>query len=83
MNLRRLSERLVGWCPGYEGASRFIPDKDVSDARAQYRWAEQCRMRLMNESEERNVSLSDEDKGFPLSKLVHIIFSRVVPGLVP
>ena len=31
MNLRKLSDRLVGWCPGYESASRFIPEKDVSD----------------------------------------------------
>jgi hypothetical protein len=47
------------------------------------RWVEQCRRRLMEESEERNVSLSDEDKGLPPSKLAHIIFSRVIPGLEP
>ena len=47
------------------------------------RWAEQCRKRLMEESEERNVSLSDEDKDLPPSKLAHIIFSRVIPGLEP
>jgi hypothetical protein len=34
MNLRKLSDRLVGWCPGYESASRFIPEKDVSDKAA-------------------------------------------------
>ena len=31
MNLRRMSDRLVRWCPGYESASRFIPDRDISD----------------------------------------------------
>gem|GEM_PF-2145721 len=31
MNLRRVSDRLIGWCPGYASASRFIPDRDVSD----------------------------------------------------
>jgi hypothetical protein len=31
MNIRKLSDRLMGWCPGYENASRLIPDKDVSD----------------------------------------------------
>ena len=34
MNLRRFSDRLIGWCPGYERASRFIPDRDVSDKAA-------------------------------------------------
>lgn len=47
------------------------------------RWVEQCRRRLLEEGEERNVPLSDEDKGLPPSKLAHIIFSRVIPGLEP
>jgi len=34
VNLRELSDRLIGWCPGYDNASRFIPDKDVSDKAA-------------------------------------------------
>ena len=31
MNPRKLVDRLMGWCPGYERASRFIPDRDISD----------------------------------------------------
>jgi len=45
------------------------------------RWVERCRSRLISEAEERNVSLSQEEGQLPPSKLAHIIFSQVVPGL--
>jgi len=44
-------------------------------------WVERCRSRLISEAEERNVSLSQEEGQLPPSKLAHIIFSQVVPGL--
>ena len=30
MNLRRITLRYVGWCPGIESAARFLPDRDMS-----------------------------------------------------
>ncbi len=45
------------------------------------RWVERCRSRLISEAEERNVSLSAEEKGLPPSELAHHIFSSIVPGL--
>lgn len=47
------------------------------------RWVEQCRRRLLDEAEERNVSLNDEERTLPPSRLAHTIFSRVIPGLEP
>ncbi|HUV55096.1 MAG TPA: hypothetical protein VMW03_07820 [Candidatus Krumholzibacteriaceae bacterium] len=29
MNLRKLTLRYMGWCPGYDSASRFVPDRDI------------------------------------------------------
>jgi len=31
MNLRVLTQKYMGWCPGVESAARFIPDRDVND----------------------------------------------------
>jgi len=44
-------------------------------------WVGRCRSRLISEAEERNVSLSQEEEKLSPSKLAHVIFSRVVPGL--
>jgi len=44
-------------------------------------WAERCHRRLLDEAEEREVQLSPEEKGQPPSRLAHIIFSGVIPGL--
>lgn len=44
-------------------------------------WVERCRSRLISEAEERNVSLSPEEKGLPPSELAHRIFSQIIPGL--
>ena len=30
MKLEKLTRIYFGWCPGYESASRFIPDRDVN-----------------------------------------------------
>jgi hypothetical protein len=45
------------------------------------RWVERCRSRLISEAEERGVNLSKEEGQLPPSKLAHIIFFQVVPGL--
>ena len=29
MNVRRFTLRYIGWCPGIETASRFVPDRDI------------------------------------------------------
>lgn len=42
------------------------------------KWVERCRLRLVSEAEERNVSLSTEEKRLPPSKLAHSIFSQVI-----
>ncbi len=47
------------------------------------KWVERCRKRLLDEADERDVALSDEEKGLPPSKLAQVIFSRVIPGLTP
>ena len=31
MNLRSLTLKYLGWCPGVESAARFIPERDVSN----------------------------------------------------
>ena len=33
MNPRTLADRYMGWCPGYESASRFVPDRDIPPIR--------------------------------------------------
>jgi len=29
MNLRRITLRYLGWCPGMEAAARFIPENEI------------------------------------------------------
>lgn len=50
---------------------------------ASCKWVERCRRRLLDEAEERNVQLSAEERELPPSRLAHLIFSRVIPGLTP
>ena len=33
MNLRKITLKYMGWCPGVRAAARFIPDKDISNKR--------------------------------------------------
>jgi len=33
MNLRKLTQMYMGWCPGVESAARFIPDRDIPPIR--------------------------------------------------
>ena len=51
------------------------PDCDVCQ------WEENCKQRLLDEADERDVQLSDEERTQPASKLAHIIFTKVIPGL--
>jgi hypothetical protein len=44
-------------------------------------WEENCRRRLMDEAEEREIDLSAEEMKLPPSRLAHTIFSKVIPGL--
>lgn len=50
---------------------------------ASCKWKERCRKRLLEEAEERDVTLSEEEIGLPPSHMAHLIFSRVIPGLTP
>jgi hypothetical protein len=34
MNLRKVTLRYLGWCPGIESAARFVPDREISGTRA-------------------------------------------------
>jgi len=34
MNLRKITVKYMGWCPGIEAAARFIPDREIYSARA-------------------------------------------------
>jgi hypothetical protein len=45
------------------------------------RWMERCRSRLISEAEERNVSLSPEERRLPPSKMAQRIFSSILPEL--
>ena len=36
MNLRRITLKYMGWCPGIEAAARFIPDKEIPDGRVKW-----------------------------------------------
>lgn len=47
------------------------------------KWVERCRGRLLDEAEERDVRLSAKERGLPPSRLAHLIFSKVIPGLTP
>jgi len=29
VDLRTFTLRIMGWCPGYDSASRFVPDRDI------------------------------------------------------
>jgi hypothetical protein len=46
-------------------------------------WTKRCRRRLLDEAEERDVQLIPEERELPPSRLAHVIFSRVIPGLTP
>ena len=46
-------------------------------------WTEKCLEKLGKEASERNISLSKEDLNKPPSRLAHLIFSKVIPGLPP
>jgi len=45
------------------------------------KWVERCRSRLISEAEERDVSLSADEKRLPPSELAQRIFSSIIPGL--
>jgi hypothetical protein len=44
-------------------------------------WAPRCRNRLIEEANERNITLTSEEKALPPSKLAHTIFSKVIPEI--
>lgn len=44
---------------------------------------QRCRKRLLEEADERGVLIPDNQRSLPPSKLAHIIFSEVIPGLQP
>jgi transcriptional regulator with XRE-family HTH domain len=46
-------------------------------------WKDRCKLRLLDEAEERDVRLSSEEKELPPSMLAHVIFSKIIPGLTP
>jgi len=33
MNLRKITLRYMGWCPGIDNAAKFIPDMDIPDVK--------------------------------------------------
>ena len=33
MNLRKVTLRYLGWCPGVDNTARFIPDGDIPDVK--------------------------------------------------
>ncbi len=44
-------------------------------------WEESCKRRLLDEADERGITLSEEERRLPPSKLAHAIFSKIIPGL--
>lgn len=46
-------------------------------------WNDRCRRRLLDEADERGVLLTEEERVVPPSRLAHVIFSKVIPGLEP
>ena len=34
MNLRKITLRYMGWCPGVDSAARFVPDREIDGTRA-------------------------------------------------
>ncbi len=51
------------------------PDCDVCQ------WEDNCKQRLLDEADERDIQLSDEERMQPASKLAHTIFSKAIPEL--
>jgi hypothetical protein len=47
------------------------------------KWVKRCADRLMDEAEERGVSITEEEKRLPPAKLAHTIFSELIPWLKP
>lgn len=47
------------------------------------RWKDSCKQRLLDEADERDISLSARERVLPPSRLAHAIFSKVIPGLTP
>ena len=48
---------------------------------AQCTLVERCRSRLIQEADERDISLTSEEKALVPSKLAHTIFSEIIPRL--
>jgi len=46
-------------------------------------WEENCKLRLLDEADERDITLSEMERRLPPSKLAHLIFSKIIPGLGP
>ena len=46
-------------------------------------WVNNCKKRLLDEAEERDIRLSTEERALLPSKLAHVIFSKAIPGLAP
>ena len=46
-------------------------------------WEENCKRRLLDEAEEREMQLSLRERELLPSKLAHLIFSKIIPGLEP
>jgi len=46
-------------------------------------WEDNCKHRLLAEAEERDIPLSGDERKLPPSELAHLIFSSVIPGLMP
>ena len=44
-------------------------------------WEENCKRRLLDEADERDVRLSSDERELPPSKLAHLIFNKIIPGL--
>jgi len=44
-------------------------------------WRENCKRRLLDEADERDIQLSARERALPPSRLAHAMFSKVVPGL--
>jgi hypothetical protein len=45
------------------------------------KWAQRCRNRLIEESEERDITLTSEEKALQPSKLAHTMFSKIIPEI--
>jgi hypothetical protein len=47
----------------------------------QCKWMTRCRERLIEETNERNITLTADERTLPPSKLAHTIFSKVIPEI--